>query len=369
MSRSRSRGQRSGRRRSRSQRKHSAIHTQSSSNAALAGETTTSSSTTPVDGLFPSHLGVDEQFGAASESFHGEYAQPMVPSSPSMPMLHGQQQQHQYAADPAAMWPGHLMGNAAPMMEPTMDPMDPSGQMMMNAMTANMMGIQTQQAQYHHQMQLQPDNRIELELFIADNIIGKIIGRGGSNLDRIRRSSGADVVVEKVKLPGDLRRIKLSGKRTSVEGAQVLFELSVRDAQAGRRPGALQQLMTPCMPGMITREIQVEQQTSLGGLIGRNGDTINLIREQSNVHVEIVQHGNPLAGVCNATVHIGPGLPAQVEAAAAMVAQKLEEGRIHPGNPRPNIPGENLWAVPVADNGWGSGFCPMAPMNPMHTTF
>jgi len=68
--------------------------------------------------------------------------------------------------------------------------------------------------------------RIEMTLWIAKDLIGKIIGRGGSNIKAIRDQSTAHVFVHKDEEDAELteRRITIKGSKTAIDMAYAMIE-------------------------------------------------------------------------------------------------------------------------------------------------
>lgn len=60
---------------------------------------------------------------------------------------------------------------------------------------------------------------VEVELMIEDKFIGKIIGRGGSNIDQLRKTTNTNIVIYR-KLYDTKRLVIVSGKIDCVEHAK-----------------------------------------------------------------------------------------------------------------------------------------------------
>ena len=84
---------------------------------------------------------------------------------------------------------------------------------------------------------IQEPKTSEVELMIEDKFIGKIIGRGGCNIDEIRKNTNAKIVIyrklydtpnaERVSGQGTKRRIIISGEIDCVENAKnTIFEIT-----------------------------------------------------------------------------------------------------------------------------------------------
>jgi len=69
--------------------------------------------------------------------------------------------------------------------------------------------------------------RIETTVYVPNDIIGKIIGRGGSNIKSVRRQSGATIVIEPSQENQPERKITITGDKHSMDSAcSILTDLA-----------------------------------------------------------------------------------------------------------------------------------------------
>jgi len=61
--------------------------------------------------------------------------------------------------------------------------------------------------------------RIETTVYVPKDIVGKIIGRGGSSINSVRRQSGATIVIEESEENQPERKITIKGKKHSMDTA------------------------------------------------------------------------------------------------------------------------------------------------------
>ena len=72
---------------------------------------------------------------------------------------------------------------------------------------------------------------LELELMIEDKFIGKIIGRGGCNIDQLRKKTNTNIVIYR-KLFDTKRLVVISGEINCIEHAKnTIFEITTSTVQ------------------------------------------------------------------------------------------------------------------------------------------
>jgi len=88
-------------------------------------------------------------------------------------------------------------------------------------------GMQHQDRPYRDPSRGQPSSsglRIETIVYVAKDLIGKIIGRGGSNINNIRRESGATIAIATTENDEPERKITITGGRESMNIACSMIE-------------------------------------------------------------------------------------------------------------------------------------------------
>lgn len=140
--------------------------------------------------------------------------------------------------------------------------------------------------------------------------IGFVIGRGGATIKKIREDSGAFITAEEQKAKG-FTMLKIMGEPEAVKKAQELIEGKVAE-MAGREGGGPGTIPTAC-------EIQVVQEY-IANLIGKAGECLNALKEQSGASITIDQTTKD-QGYSVVKVFPGPN----AEFAQALLISKLQE--------------------------------------------
>jgi len=139
---------------------------------------------------------------------------------------------------------------------------------------------------YYPGMSLPPPvPSIVLEMRVPNAVVGAIIGKGGENLAKLQRETGANMTVsrENEMPPGEtLRMITLKGSPESVKFLQDRLEALVAD-----------KLAQAAQPG--TNEVQAKKfnhhmpvpNSKVGAVIGRGGTTMRQIQERTGAILKI----------------------------------------------------------------------------------
>lgn len=205
-------------------------------------------------------------------------------------------------------------------------------------------------------------NQLLLKLLVPQSQIGAVIGKGGSNLEKMRASTGAQIIAAAEVLPNSTDRpVSLSGPGSAIvaciENAMEVFQTTpLGTQQIQYRPPAPQQYagygpqrgygQQPMgaygapgphgypaqgphgygMPAAQPQAPQTMQQFTIandlvGCVIGRGGSEINNMRKQSGANIRIHQAEN---GQVERLVSVS-GTQEQVAMAHYLLTQKLQQ--------------------------------------------
>ncbi|KAF7723991.1 hypothetical protein EC973_001451 [Apophysomyces ossiformis] len=133
---------------------------------------------------------------------------------------------------------------------------------------------------------------IQEECSVPNHIVGLVIGKGGENLKKIERMSGAKV--QFMADTGDMeRRVNMTGEADQVKIAKDMIQQVVDDARMteaarhGGRPetSSMQGSMGASRGNGLTMTIP---STKVGLVIGRGGETIRDLEERSGAKITVV---------------------------------------------------------------------------------
>lgn len=110
---------------------------------------------------------------------------------------------------------------------------------------------------------------------IPNDMVGKLIGKGGETLKRIQYMSGARIQVDHTNTTGESRQVTVSGQsQTSVDRAhQMALEIITPETTTDES---------------VAEEIQCPQDM-VGRVIGRQGETVRALQQVTKVQVRINQ--------------------------------------------------------------------------------
>lgn len=139
------------------------------------------------------------------------------------------------------------------------------------------------------------DNMSE-DVAVPDNMVGMIIGRGGDQITRLQQESGCKIQMAPDTGGGQPHRTcTLTGSPASRAHAKSLIEAVISSNSnmkqnhggpghgGGGRPGG--------QSGMITHEMMVPGH-KVGLIIGKGGETIKMLQEETNAKIAIIQDSN-----------------------------------------------------------------------------
>eukprot|EP00397_Hematodinium_sp_SG-2012_P027326 GEMP01028706.1.p1 GENE.GEMP01028706.1~~GEMP01028706.1.p1 ORF type:complete len:643 (+),score=157.04 GEMP01028706.1:34-1929(+) len=186
----------------------------------------------------------------------------------------------------------------------------------------------------------------EKPVYVEDSLVGKLIGKGGANIDRLRRESGADIQFDKEPIAGGVRRVVLSGTAEQLQIGELVIQLAVQDILSGRKIGSTVPGQPPPDPvmqePMIIKEMKL-QPLLVGAFIGPKGAHVSALRDQVGVKLEVRNDHQTTPGA-DAAILIGPGIEMVVDRAIQMVEVRLEE-----------IRADKAASQPMNDSGKGKG--------------
>jgi len=204
------------------------------------------------------------------------------------------------------------------------------------------------------------------EVPIPADLVGGMIGPGGSTINDLRKMSGpgVQIAILPASVPGGQQHARISGAPPAIDNAEKLVrqkieELMVRKPMAppGGPGGPMRPPLAPppglppgaSPPGMAggpveSREIGIPADL-IGFLIGPGGSTINDLRKQAGpqVLIAIVPGSIPAAQGGQQLARIS-GTPAAVNTAEQLVRSKLQElqevkNKANAGGPPGGMPG------------------------------
>lgn len=164
-----------------------------------------------------------------------------------------------------------------------------------------------------------------VEIRVEQSVVGFLLGKGGETLKTIRQDSGASLTIDQSTKESGFSIVKIVGDTQSKLKAQDLVNMKLDEVKP--RDG------TMSSTGDFAAEFKLEQKL-VGWLIGKGGETVKNIKEQSGANVVIDQSSKD-QGFSVVRVHHGPGAAlakSLIEAKLAAVqgggAQVVEEFQI-----------------------------------------
>lgn len=144
---------------------------------------------------------------------------------------------------------------------------------------------------------LDTDEEANEVIQIPASMVGRIIGQKGSTIKKIRQKSGARVALLKADNDESPADIHISGKLRAVKLARDMIEL-INDAE--------EECIHPTQELEIDEEVKkvIEVPVSMvGRIIGRRGENIKKIREDSGANIEVGQGSITFRGSTDSVLH------------------------------------------------------------------
>ncbi|OZJ03946.1 hypothetical protein BZG36_02929 [Bifiguratus adelaidae] len=167
---------------------------------------------------------------------------------------------------------------------------------------------------------------VQDEMNVVDKFVGLIIGRGGENLKRIERDSGAKVQIHQPDhdLIGE-RRITIKGRPSDVKAARQYIQDTIDGTDSVSRPPMGS---GPPPPGGSSAVITIPA-FRVGLVIGRGGETIRDLQDRSGARIAISPDNMPGSTEREVTI---TGSDAAVQQAKTMIEEVVaSDNRGPPG--------------------------------------
>ena len=167
---------------------------------------------------------------------------------------------------------------------------------------------------------------IEFRFLIDNAQVGGLIGRGGTNVKKVREESGAFVSIMKSDSRTVHERIMLiKGTVEQIGKAALLIaELLIEAAQSKDRPTSL----SSAVPSDQAQLRLLVHKLAVGAIIGKGGAVIRETQEKTTARVQV--SNEPLPGSSEKTVSV-TGSPTAVHDAITRVVTQLRDNPLKPG--------------------------------------
>lgn len=162
---------------------------------------------------------------------------------------------------------------------------------------------------------------------VPANMVGRIIGSGGTTVREIRDQTGAEIGVSREFLPGTNDRQVMIGGTVEARTAALERIKKLLGNVEGRASG-----------GTETHVVREYPRDHCRMVIGPRGGTIGMLREKTGCHIKVADHAN--LGTNKQTITFG-GTGQQIEAAIQMVAEVISNLGKMPGVPPAEKPAAN----------------------------
>ncbi|CAG8531299.1 17274_t:CDS:10 [Rhizophagus irregularis] len=123
------------------------------------------------------------------------------------------------------------------------------------------------------------------EFKVPNAVVGLVIGRGGENLKRIEKNTGARIQFSQDQPPDVIeRRVTITGQVDDVKTARAMIQQLVEDASNGTLTGRRDSHGSGSNRATITIHIPVNK---VGVVIGRGGETIRDLQDRSGARINV----------------------------------------------------------------------------------
>ena len=165
------------------------------------------------------------------------------------------------------------------------------------------------------------------QVMVPDKMVGLIIGKGGEQITRLQAETGCKIQMAADSGGMPERLCTLTGPMSAIAQAKVMIEgIIANEGAGGQRPGGGPGGMPGGGPGGVPGggggghfEIMIPGH-KVGLVIGKGGETIKLLQEQTGAKMIIIQESNQQADQKPLRI---TGAPEQVELAKAEVFKIL----------------------------------------------
>lgn len=152
---------------------------------------------------------------------------------------------------------------------------------------------------------------------VPNDMVGKIIGKGGATIRQLQDLSGAHVDVAKQTVMGEAhRRVTLTGSPECVEKCNGLIEMKLAGQQLPGVPGVQSVMGEGEMKVFIPDDM-------VGKVIGKGGETIRSLQDGSGAHMDVAKQCPPGTTTREVTIK---GTPAQMAYCNLLLQQKIANG-------------------------------------------
>jgi len=179
---------------------------------------------------------------------------------------------------------------------------------------------------------------------IPKQMVGRVIGRGGETVRGLQAQSGANVSIDQNVPEGAPCKVTISGAPDQVARAKAMITELLSDGGKGGGP----QFGAGGSGGGAEKVLPIQQQ-HVGKIIGKGGETIKGMQNQTGARIQIDQN----AWTCTIT-----GTPQAVEQAAQIIATITAGG--DPPDYRQGPGGGGGYGPPGGGYGGGGGYAPPA---------
>jgi len=164
------------------------------------------------------------------------------------------------------------------------------------------------------------------EMNLEQAFVGFVLGKGGETLKTIKNRSGASIAIDQSTKEQGYSTIRIMGEDAQKRIAIEMLEAKIAEAREKQSGGGLSLAsagaVAPAPPPLGTIEVRIEQGF-VGWLIGKGGETVRLIKEQTGCSI-VIDQATKDQGFSLARVPPGPGQ----ERARAMIEHKLSQARV-----------------------------------------
>jgi len=130
----------------------------------------------------------------------------------------------------------------------------------------------------------------EIILDCPQNVVGRVIGRGGETIRDLQLRSGCSIQINQNFPEGMPRQITISGAPNALEVAKQMTQQVMQGGLAGMMSSGIPGMLAGFeAAGQITQVLDCPQ-TVVGRVIGRNGETIKDLQLRSGCRIQIDQN-------------------------------------------------------------------------------
>merc|ERR1719481_1554824 len=157
------------------------------------------------------------------------------------------------------------------------------------------------------------------EIFVPDNMVGLLIGRGGENITRMQQESSCKIQMSQDNQGQPTRLCTLTGTPDAIQAAKAqINNVIANDGRGNRQMGG----GGPPMGGGGF-EMMIEGQL-VARIIGKGGENIKRLQEETGAKIVIIQENKDFADQKPLRIS---GTPDKIEFAKQRVMQVIQEER------------------------------------------